>query len=691
MSTFFDFLLLLLGFSLVIFVHELGHFAVAKWVGIKVEQFAIGMGPAALSWRKGIGFRSGSTQGAYDAALRKGVPASELGETEYRLNYLPLGGYVKMLGQEDLDMAAIVDDPRSYSSRPVWARMCVVSAGVVMNLIFAMVLFVICFMWGIKTPPPIVGGVQPESLAAVTMPQNAQDHGIVTPGIQPGDRVVSINGEPVKTWEQVLMSAALAKPGQSLRVVVDRGGVELTFDLMPREDQQTQFLALGLTTTQSNRIIDFKPGSESAEVVSATFKRAGLDDVRVEPGMVLSEVNGRPVDAVWQLSQAIDESNGQDIGLTFTSTGGDGSQHASLRPDPDFMIAQVQHDSAWYALRHVLGLVPAPSIMAAAPEREGKAGPRAGDIIKRIGDIRWPRVDEVGQVLVPHAVAPMVVLRGGEEVTFEVSVRRNGAVGFQSSDMPATSPPIVADTLSTLPAGEGEAVSAAPAAALNLMPGTRLVSIDGATVPTWRDLFIALRAAVDPDEPTTISLTYELPVPGSPIESTKWTISPEAARSLLALQWHSQLAVNVFEPMQEVQKAANPIEAVQMGFDRTWSMIVTTYQTLDRLVRGTVDVKQLKGPVGIAEIGTQFAGQGLPYLLLFLGIINVNLAVLNFLPIPIVDGGLMVFLIIEKLKGSPVSVQVQNAATVVGLLLIGSLFLVTFYNDVLNLIGNLAS
>ncbi len=691
MSTFFDFLLLLLGFSLVIFVHELGHFAVAKWVGIKVEQFAIGMGPAALAWRKGIGVCPGSTQGAYDAALRKGVPASQLGETEYRLNYLPLGGYVKMLGQEDLDMAAIVDDPRSYSSRPVWARMCVVSAGVVMNLIFAMVLFVICFMWGIKSPPPIVGGVQSESLAAVTMPENADAHGIVTPGIQPGDRVVSINGEPVKTWEQVLMSAALARPGQSLRVVVDRGGVELTFDLMPREDQQTQFLALGLATTQSNRIVDFKPGSESAEFVNATFKRAGLDGIRIEPGMLLSKVNGKPVDAVWQLSQAIDESNGQDIELTFTNASGDGAQQASLRPDPDFMIAQVQHDSAWYALRHVLGLVPAPSIAVGVPEKEGTAGPRAGDIIKRVGDIRWPRIDEVGAVLQPHAKAAMVVLRGGEEIALEINVRRNGAAGFQTTDMPAMSPPIVADTLTAASAGDAAGDAAAPAATLNLMPGTRLVSIDGATVPTWRDVVIALRRAVNPDEPTTVSLTYELPVPGSPIESTKWTIGPEAARSLLALQWHSQLAVNVFEPMQEVQKAANPIEAVQMGFDRTWSMIVTTYQTLDRLVRGTVDVKQLKGPVGIAEIGTQFAGQGLPYLLLFLGIINVNLAVLNFLPIPIVDGGLMVFLIIEKLKGSPVSVQVQNAATVVGLLLIGSLFLVTFYNDVLNLIGNLAS
>ncbi len=696
MSTFFDFLLLLLGFSLVIFVHELGHFAVAKWVGIKVEQFAIGMGPALCSWRKGIGIRSGSTQAAYDAALRKGVPASELGETEYRFNYLPIGGYVKMLGQEDLDMAAVVHDPRSYSSRPIWARMCVVSAGVVMNLIFAMVLFVICFMWGIKTPAPIIGGVQSDSLAAITMPIDAAKLGITTPGILPGDRVTAINGKPVQTWEQVVMAAALAKPDESLHVQVDRRGTRLAFDLVPREDRETQFLALGLSTTQSSAIIDFKPGSEMARFVQSMFDRADIGSVRATPGMKLTEVDGQPIDAVWQLSRAIDESNGRDLQLTFTDAQGGDVQRATLRPDPDFMIAQAQHDTTWYAVRHVLGLVPAPEIVAVEATKADVPGPAAGDVIERLGDVRWPRADEMAGVFKPRSTVSVSVRRGDQQVTYDVSVSRTGLTGFQISDMPAMSPPIVADTLATVP---GDATSAgeptelpSPAASLNLMPGTRLISIDGTTVATWRDVFIALRSALDPSAAqSTVLLTYELPIPGHPVESASWCIDQPSARELLALQWHSQLGVNIFEPMLEVQKADNPIAAVQMGLDRTWSMIVTTYQTLDRLVRGTVDVKQLKGPVGIAEIGTKVAGQGIPYLLLFLGIINVNLAVLNFLPIPIVDGGLMVFLIIEKLKGSPVSIQIQNAATVVGLLLIGSLFLVTFYNDVINLIGNLAS
>ncbi len=102
---------------------------------------------------------------------------------------------------------------------------------------------------------------------------------------------------------------------------------------------------------------------------------------------------------------------------------------------------------------------------------------------------------------------------------------------------------------------------------------------------------------------------------------------------------------------------------------------------LTRLFQGTVPVKELRGPIGIAHIGTKVAKQGWSYLMFFLGLISVNLAVVNFLPIPITDGGLMLFLIVEKVKGSPVSPRVQTAAFFIGLALIGSVFLITLFHD----------
>src|SRR6187431_3317303 len=118
-------LLLVFGFGFVIFWHELGHFLAAKWVGIRVEQFAVGFGQALLSWRKGMGWQLGSSGRKFDDLVANGK-GEGLGETEYRLNWIPLGGYVKMLGQDDLKPNSEQNDPRAYNRKSIGARMFVV-------------------------------------------------------------------------------------------------------------------------------------------------------------------------------------------------------------------------------------------------------------------------------------------------------------------------------------------------------------------------------------------------------------------------------------------------------------------------------------------------------------------------------------------------------------------------------------
>ena len=107
----------------------------------------------------------------------------------------------------------------------------------------------------------------------------------------------------------------------------------------------------------------------------------------------------------------------------------------------------------------------------------------------------------------------------------------------------------------------------------------------------------------------------------------------------------------------------------------------------DRAFQGTVKVEQLKGPVGIAHLGTIIAARGYIWLLFFLGLVSVNLAVINFLPVPIADGGHFVFLVYEQFAGRPPSVRFQNAAAITGLVLIVGLFLVVTFNDISNLFG----
>jgi regulator of sigma E protease len=127
----------------------------------------------------------------------------------------------------------------------------------------------------------------------------------------------------------------------------------------------------------------------------------------------------------------------------------------------------------------------------------------------------------------------------------------------------------------------------------------------------------------------------------------------------------------------------DPLQAMQFGVKRTYQLIVKTYMSLVSMLTGRVSAaKNLQGPLRIAEIAYSIAGEGFPEFLRFLAIISLNLAVINFLPIPVLDGGHMVFLIYEKLRGKPASEQVRLGFTYLGLLLILSLMAFVLFLDV---------
>src|SRR5207248_3113424 len=221
-------LLMIFGFGFVIFWHELGHFLAAKWASVRVEQFAVGFGHALLAWRKGIGLRVGTTAREYERRVNEfietqraserqlkekvGVTADQqiaaanalgLGDTEYRLNWIPLGGYVKMLGQDDLNPNAVVNDPRAYNMKPISKRMVIVSAGVIMNVILAIIGFSVLFRIGFDVPPPVVGVVHANSPA-----QRA--------GVEVGDRILSFDGKVQRDFTKIQLNVALVKEGESV-------------------------------------------------------------------------------------------------------------------------------------------------------------------------------------------------------------------------------------------------------------------------------------------------------------------------------------------------------------------------------------------------------------------------------------------------------------------------------------------
>jgi len=697
-GTLIDLLIVIVGFGLLIFIHELGHFLAARWAGIRVLAFAIGFGPAICSYRKGSGLRRGSAED--DEARTPGGPPSPEQRpkvTEYRLNAIPLGGYVKMLGQEDLNPEAVSSAADSYQSAPVWKRMIVISAGVVANMIGAAILFIAVFTAGLQSEPPIVGRVLPDSPAASAVAVNAREAGAEKAGLQPGDRIISIGGSEPQTFNDVNLRVALAEAGKLLPVAVQREGLEepLRFRIEPEPSRMTQgLLSLGFEPARSLQILA-PSGERGIQSAREALERSGLSGV--EPGATVVSASGNtdPRGAA-DIVDAFAGSGGEPVELVFEQPGGS-RVSVSVSPQPQLQQSRVQYgEGAALSFEHVLGLTP---VMRVADETDPAQGLAPGDVFAVLGAVEYPSLPAGIAEIRARAGEPIevVVLRETDEgtrtrVKLDARVKRNGQIGFIPDDTAAISTLLSKPPEQIRPIRAGAEPRTPAAADVIERPGTRLRAIDGEPVETLFEVREALRAkAADGEGPFTVLLTLELPLEtaeGEPaVVDRTWELDAEARRHLLELAWSPPFTVALFEPRQMTLKAESPIGAVGLGLHETKRILVSTYVQIARMFEGSVRIEHIKGPVGIAHIGTRIADRGLVWLTFFFALISVNLAVINFLPLPIVDGGQFLMLVYEQIRGKPVPIEVQNAITTAGLLLIVSVFLIVTFNDVRALLG----
>ena len=670
---------LVLGFSFLIFIHELGHFLVAKWVGVRCTQFAIGFGHALLSYRKGMGVRVGSTEAAYERrakerltqqgvnvdklsdeqrALRLFQAADELGlgETEYRFNWMPLGGYVKMLGQEDMDPTARSEDPRSFNRKPVWARACIISAGVTMNLIFGVLFFVIAFMAGVRLPPAIVGGTVPGSPAAnATVVGGADDEALR--GLRAGDRILKFNDSAVIDFADVAVNVALARGGQPVRLTVQREGeaAPLVYEMTPVKagGPDGKLLSIGV-----ERPISLTLGGKAADLPEP-LRSAG-----VTPGQRVVAVAGQPVAHFHELEAALAAAAGEPVEVTLAGPDG-ATTAAKLAAVPALATSPDAPEPG------LLGLTPVVKVARVVPGSPAEgAGLQSGDVFAQLGGVAAPDGPRLMSVIAEANGRPLAVRvwRDGELVDLGTATPSGGRLGFERADY--LDRPMVA-----------QARPGSPAAALELEPGSRIVAVNGTPVASWADLQRALAAAANRStDGGSVRVDFERNLPGSPRGASEISFNAEQARLLAQAKW--LVPPLPLEYLAVPVTASDPISATAMGLHKTKQFVIQTYITLARLFQRTVPFNELRGPVGIFQMGVETAKQGWTYLLFFLGLISVNLVVINFLPIPIVDGGLMVFLIIEKLRGKPVPPAVLNVANMIGLALIATVMLATLYFDV---------
>jgi regulator of sigma E protease len=431
--------------GVLILIHELGHFLMARLAGVGVERFSIGFGP--VLWR---------VRGR---------------ETEYCLSLFPLGGYVKMLGDDDNPLeggkTGAVDPGRAFNGKPLLIRFLIVFAGPGMNWVLAAAIFALVFMFlGRPMTPAVVGRVV-EGAAAQA-------------GLRPGDRVVAMDGRPIRHWEELLVAV---QEGQGRRLTLD--------------------------------------------VEAPTGER-----------------------------------------------------------------------------------------------RQVSLVPMRGTVRDLFGDER-----EVWEV---------------------------GARPF--------APPIIGDVVMGYPAGEA-----------GLRQGDRILAIDGKSVATWDELAEAIHRR--PGQLTRVEVrrgTEHFTVSLSPNVVTER--GPDGRETKVG-----RIGISPFQTSEFVR--SSPLQALWEGAARTGEVTALTAIGLWKIALGQIDRKNIGGPIQIAVSAGEQARQGLPSLAFFTAVISVNLFVLNLLPVPMLDGGHLLFFVCEAVLGRPLSLRKREVAQQVGFVLLMLLMVYAVYND----------
>jgi len=268
--------------GVLVFVHELGHFLAAKRVGIRVLKFQLGFNPTILSVRRG--------------------------DTEYGIGALPLGGYVKMAGESPEEGPTGRSD--EFLSKTKWERFQVLVMGPVMNILLALVVTAIVLYQGVEKgayedQPPVVGVVTAGSVA-----ERAD--------IKPGDRIVSVDGRPVSTWESFLFEVG-QKAEREIQIGLLRSGLEYSRKVTPAVVKQSRFEFgdIGVLPNVHPYVRTVQPGGAA--------ESAGIKN-----GDIVLDVDGQPITFSYQLKDAIAKHPEQPIALSILR---DGQQHV-IRATP---------------------------------------------------------------------------------------------------------------------------------------------------------------------------------------------------------------------------------------------------------------------------------------------------------------------------------------------------------------------
>ncbi len=700
-----------LGLGFVIFVHELGHFLVAKWCGVKCEKFYVGfdvpisLGPIKLPralWRK------------------------QWGETEYGIGIVPLGGHVKMLGQDDnpanasreaerirmareegidendpvaADAANI--DPRSYPAKTVPQRLAIISAGVIMNLIFAVIFAACAYRMGVSYTPTVVGSASP-GLSAWNV------------GLQPGDRILQMgrSGQPsshLRFQDDMMAKVLMTGAGQDLDLLVQRYA---TPGATPRDPEWvTVRLSSPQPELQGRPVIGITSNLTNVSAVTdesrARYGHLPGCVAGLEQGDRIVAINGQPVFDYTQILAQLALHVDDELTLQVESVAKD----ARGRPILD---ADVSKTAAGPTKQVTIPRFPYRSLglhLTMGPI----VGVQKGSIAEQAGfQVGDQLVSVQGQpVSDPMALPDQLRRLAGQEVAIEV--RREGSeqpVALKvTPQVPKTATldaipgrPLAAESIGLAFQVENTVAAiepGSPAETAGLQVGDLIEAAE--FVPDSPENLERDLQAFGPPQPielgpksrnwATVQDRIQMSLPGTRVKLSYQRGQKLLTADLLPVDLPGRFYANrglQLMPMSETNRASDWASAFRLGLRETIESIRQVYFILYRLVTGQFSPKNLGGPLSIATMAGIKASEGVSSLLTFLTLLSANLAVVNFLPIPVLDGGHAVFLIYEGIFRKPLNERVAFGLTMLGFCFILGLMLFVLGLDLLRF-ANLAS
>lgn len=559
-------MLSILGFLItlapLVIVHEFGHYIFARIFNVKAEIFSIGFGPRL--WNK------------------------QLGETELRVSLIPLGGYVKLLGEDRDAQLSPEEQRRALHRQAPWKRFFIFFGGPLFNFLWAILVFMAILAIGEPQVGNVVGRVVKDSAAAHA-------------GFISGDKILTLEGKPVRHFDD-FMQVVNDNPGKALQVQVEHPGSSQLVDLKVIPSSEDGYSMYG-ESTQVGDIEGLIPSARAGEVgVSDPNSEAGKAGFKT--GDLITELNGTPVKSWEDLETVYARSAPGTVFHFKVEKGVNGSPAAGTGKGPTAQI----------------------------------------DLTKPVA-----KADTAG--------------------TF------GSAWGLFSSELFIE-----------------KVVPKSPAAQAGILSGDRVIAVGGAAggmpakkVESFFDLKDEVQAAGEKDG--KVQMQWERDG-----KTQTAFISPTTTQQRNAvLKVTKQYTIGIMpmlvmtEPVMVTDQIWNPFTLAWKGTER---MVVFSWRNLvsiGKMFSGDVSVATLGGPIMIGKIAGESLARGLIAFLTTMAVLSIGLGVLNVLPIPVLDGGHLVLLAIETVRGKPLTLRTMEIIQGVGLSAILLLMVIVLKNDLTRL------